>query len=140
MGPSERAQALGTARLTAALLLAGPFLLTALVLVVAPREGVAGLVVPAGVLGLVAPAVAWRVQARIREGARGGAAGGRRAYLRSLTVGLAITEAAASVGVVVWLLTRQPQALIGLPLHLVMAGALWPSEERMQRAEEEEGR
>jgi len=139
MGPSERAQALGTARLTAALLLAGPFLLMALFLVVAPREGVVFLVVPAGVLGLVAPAVAWRVQARIREGARGDAAGRRRAYLRSLTVGLAITEAAASVGVVVWLLTRQPQALIGLPMHLIMAGALWPSEERLQRAEEEAG-
>src|SRR4029078_11653366 len=122
MGPSERAKALGTARLAAALLLAGPFLLTARALVVAPREGVEGRVVPAGVLGLVAPAVAWRVQARIREGARGGAAGGRRAYVRSVTWSLCITEGAATLGVLVWLLSQAPQALIGLPLHLVMVG------------------
>lgn len=137
MERSERAHALGTARLTAAVLGAGPFLLAALMLVVAPREGATRLVVPAGILGLVAPAIAWRVQARIREAARGGAAGGRRAYVRSVTLSLCITEAAAILGVLVWLLTRQPEALIGLPMHLVMVGALWPTEERLQRAEEE---
>jgi len=139
MERSERAHALGTARLTAAVLGAGPFLLTALSLVVVPQEGAMRLVVPAGVLGLVAPAIAWRVQTRIREGARGGAAGGRRAYVRSVTWSLCITEGAATLGVLVWLLSQAPQALIGLPLHLVMVGALWPTEERLQRAEEEAG-
>ena len=139
MERSERAKTLGTARLIAAALGAGPFLLTVLSLLVAPGEGASRLVVPAGMAGLVAPAIAWRVQARILDGAGGGAAGGRRAYVRSVTVGLAITEAAASLGVLVWLLTRQGEALIGLPMHLVMVGALWPSEERLQRAEEEAG-
>jgi hypothetical protein len=140
LDPSERAHALMTARLIAAVLGAGPFLLLAVALAFPPSPSASPLVVPAGVLGLVAPAIAWRVQARVREGVGGAAAAGRRAYVRSVTVGLAITEAAAVLGLVVWLVSGQASALTGLPMHLVMVGALWPTEERLQRAEEEAGR
>jgi hypothetical protein len=133
----DRDRALGEARWTAALLGASPLLLTALAGLVSPSEGFSWLVVPAGVLGLVAPAVAWRLQARLRASAGGGAEEGRRVYLRSLTVGLAVTELASMLGVGVWLVTREVQALIGLPMHLLMVGALWPTEERLRQAEED---
>ncbi|HEX5044081.1 MAG TPA: hypothetical protein VFV75_14325 [Candidatus Polarisedimenticolaceae bacterium] len=131
MDLSDRARVLSTARLIAAALGAGPLLLMVLAGVVSPAQGLSTLVVPAGVLGLVAPAIAWRLQARVREGASGRAEEGRRAYLRSLFLGLAVTEGAAILGGIVWLLTREIQALIGLPMHLVMVGALWPTEERV---------
>jgi hypothetical protein len=139
MDLSDRHRVLSTARLIAAALGAGPLLLTLFAGLVSPAAGFSRLVVPAGVLGLVAPALAWRLQARVRERARGRAEDGRRAYVRSLILGLAVTEAAAILGGVAWLLTGEIQALIGLPMHLVMVGALWPTEERLQRAEEEAG-
>jgi hypothetical protein len=135
----DRAHALSTARALAAVLAAGPVLLTALAPLVPPSQGWSRLVVPVGVLGIVAPALAWRLQARIRESVAGGAAAGRRAYLRSLVLGLGVTEAAALLGVGVWLLAREVPALVGLPMHLVMAAALWPTEQRLQAAEEAAG-
>jgi hypothetical protein len=135
MDLSDRDRVLGTARLVAALLGVGPLLLLALTLAVPPDPASSPLVVPAGVLGLVAPAVAWRVQASAREKGRGSAAAGHRAYVRSVVAGLSITEAAALLGVLAWLLSGQVQALIGLPMHLVMVGALWPTEERLRQAE-----
>ncbi len=140
MAGSDRARALSTARLIAAVLGAGPLLLAAVARLLPSGEGGSWLVVPAGVLGLAAPAVAWRVQARVREAATGGADGGRRAYLRSVVVGLAVTEGTALLGVMAWLLSGEVPALIGLPMHLLMVGALWPTEERLQRAEEDASR
>ena len=137
MDLSERAGALGTARLLAAVLGIGPLLLLGAALAFPRPPSASPLVVPVGVLGLVAPAIAWRAQARMLEAARGGTDMGRRAYVRSVAVGLGITEAAAMCGVLVWLLSRQPHALAGLPMHLLMVGALWPTEERLRRAEEE---
>ena len=134
---SDRARALAQARWIAAALAAGPFLLLALSFLASAWQERSALVVPAGVLGLVAPAIAWRLQARIREGVRGDAAAARRAYVRSVTVGLGVTEGAAMLGVLVWFVSREPAALVGLPMHLLMVGALWPTEERLERTEED---
>ena len=130
----ERSE-LGSARLLAAFLAIGPFLLLAVGVAFPSTPSGSPLVVPAGVAGLVAPAIAWRVQARVRERAHGG-----RAYLRSVMLGLAVTEVAAMLGVAVWLLCRQIPALIGLPMHVLLVGALWPTEERMRQAEEDASR
>ena len=139
MDRSDRASTLSTARAIAAVLAVGPLLLTALAPLVSPVQAGSRLVVPVGVLGIVAPALGWRLQARIRDGVAGGVEAGRRAYLRSVALGLAVTEGAALLGVVVWLLTREVPALIGLPMHLLLAGALWPTEQRLQDAEEAAG-
>jgi hypothetical protein len=77
------------------------------------------------------------VQAHLRERARGNAAAGRRAYLQSVVVGLAITGAAALLGGIVWLLSRETAALAGLLMHVLLVGALWPTEARLEQAEEE---
>jgi hypothetical protein len=137
LDPSDRARTLSLARTLAAALAVGPLLFLAGALLVRPRAASSVLVVPAGVLGLVAPAIGWRLQARLGEGARGGAGGGRRAYLRSLTAGLAVTEGAALLAVVAWFLSDELAALVGLPMHLLLVFALWPTDERLQRAEEE---
>jgi len=135
--PSDRARALGLARALTAALAAGPFLLLLAAFAAPPIPPRSTLVVPAGLLGLVAPAIGWRLQARRRERARGGALAGRRAYLQSLIAGLAVTEAAAILGVLAWFLSRETAALAGLPMHLLLVFALWPTEERLQRAEED---
>lgn len=131
---SDRARALGAARLTAAALAAGPFLVLALSLLVPPRAERSALVMPAGLLGIVAPAIAWRLQARIRQRAGG------QAYVRSVAVGLAVTEAAALIGALVWLYSREAAALIGFPMHVLMVGALWPTEARMEQSDEDAAR
>lgn len=135
--PSDRGRALSQARTLAAALAVGPLLLLAVALLVPAPEPSSTLVLPAGVIGIVSPAIGWRLQARIRERAAGGAAGGRRAYLRSLLAGLAVTEAAAVLAVVAWLLSREAAALLGVLLHLLLVSALWPTEERLQSAEED---
>jgi hypothetical protein len=137
--PSEpdREGVLARARLLAALLALSPLIvLGAVALLPQPGESRA-LVLPAGLLGLVAPALGWRLQVRLREGVRGGAAAGRRAYLRSLVAGLAVTEATALLGVLAWHLSREPAALLGVLLHLLLVSAMWPTEDRLERAEED---
>ena len=140
MDGSDRARDLARARLLTAVLTAGPLLLLGAVSLL-PSPGTTDvLVLPAGLFGLVAPAIAWRLQARILERARGSASERRRTYVRSLLVALAVTEGAAMLAVLAWHLSREAVALLALPMHLVLAFALWPSEERLARAEEEASR
>jgi hypothetical protein len=136
----DRTRTLASARAAAAILGVLAFLPLLLSLVASPVPRGTALVVPAGAIGILAPALAWRLQAQIRERAGGSAAGARRAYLRSVVVGLAITAAAALFGGIVWLLSRETAALAGLLMHVLLVGAIWPTEARLEHAEEEAAR
>ena len=132
--PEERTVA--RARAATLGLATAPVLLALLAWWVPHGEGARGLVVPAGALGIVAPALAWRLHRRVRERARGAAAA-REAFVRSIVLALAFTGAAATFGVVAWALSDDLSALIGLPVHVLLAGGLWPTREGLEHAEQE---
>jgi hypothetical protein len=133
---SDRGRALSLARALAGALALAPFLILGLLYLAGPRQGTRALVVPAGVLGLAAPAVGWRLQARIRERAPGGGEAGRRAYVGAVVSGLSVTAGASLLGVVAWFLSGDTLPLLGLVMHLLLAMALWPTDERLEQAEE----
>jgi len=99
-----------------------------------PRGGdLEGLVVPAAVIGAVSPVVAFRLYQLFRDRLTSGATAARRreTFLRANVLCFAITEGAALFGVIVYALTGAPLALIGVVMHVLLAGALWPSEEKL---------
>jgi hypothetical protein len=53
-------------------------------------------------------------------------------FVRATVLALACTEAAATLGVVAFLLSRRPEGLIGLVMHVLLAGAVWPSRDRFE--------
>ncbi len=112
------ADGLGTTRVLAGVLAAGPFVLLLAAHLVLPRDrALDGLASLAALLGLVALPVAWRVHAALLE--RGDRA-------RAVVVALAITEGTAILGVVAYGLTGRLDPLLALAIHLVLAGAVWP--------------
>lgn len=92
------------------------------------------LVAPAGLLGLVSPVVGYRLYLMIRERvpAGSGTAAGCNAFLRATIAALAVTEGIALFGVVVFMLTSRLPALLGAATHVLLAGAIWPTPERLE--------
>lgn len=122
------------ARLIAGALVAGVLLLTTASGLMRAKAGLGGTVVPAAVLGAVGPVIGFRLYLLTRDRIPREApeALRRAAYLRAVLLALAVTEAAALFGVVIHGLTGNPLALIGVLTHVLLAGAIWPSPERLE--------
>lgn len=133
--PLDPEAALSTARLIAIALTAGALLLAVVAVLSPPSRSVPALVAPAAIVGFVSLAVAYRVYQRGREriAVDAGAAVRSAAYLRALIVSLSITEGAACFGMLSFMLTRNPFCFSGLAAHLVLAGAIWPTREALER-------
>jgi hypothetical protein len=91
------------------------------------------LTTPAALAGLVAPAIAFHLYRRLQEKAGEEPDPGRRAsrFVTATVLSLAVTEAAAIFGTVAFLLSSRSIALIGVVLHVLLCGAIWPSRDRM---------
>ena len=129
---AERAT-LSRSRLIVGALVGGVLILTALSGWMPRADGLQGAVVPAAVIGAASPAIAYRLYQLLRERLTPGATASRRreTFLRANVLAFAITEGAALFGVIVYALTGAPVALIGVVMHVLLAGALWPSEEKL---------
>ena len=121
------------ARLIVGALIGGVLILTALSGWMPRVDGMEGLVVPAAVVGAASPAVAFRLYQLMRDRLTPTATATRRreAFLRANVIAFAITEGAAMFGVIVFALTGSPLALIGVLMHVLLGGALWPTEEKL---------
>jgi hypothetical protein len=99
----------------------------------APSVTLARLVGPAALAGIVAPALAHHLHARAlsRVAPDSDAGARRRAFVRAHVLSASITEAAALFGIVVHALTGQWLPMIGVVTHVLLAGALWPTAERL---------
>jgi hypothetical protein len=126
-------QTLFRARLVVGALIGGVLILTALSGFMRRVHGTEGLVVPAAVIGAVAPAIGFRLYQLLRDRLtpRDDAARRREAFLRANVLAFAITEGAAVFGVVVFAMTGAPLALIGVLMHVLLGGAVWPTEEKL---------
>jgi hypothetical protein len=85
------------------------------------------------VIGAASPALAYRLYQLLRDRLAPGSTASRRreTFLMANVLCFAITEGAALFGVIVYALTGAPLALIGVGMHVLLAGVLWPSEEKL---------
>lgn len=97
------------------------------------RTGPRALVAPAALAGVVSPVIGYRLYHWLQERGRTSATVEARcaAYLRATVVAVAVTEGVALFGVVAYLLSGEIAALIGVVTHVVLAGALWPTPEKL---------
>jgi hypothetical protein len=92
------------------------------------------LVTPAAVLGIVAPAFSYHLYRRQQRAASVEKDPARRVFrFRAGTwVSIACTECAALVGIVAFYLSGETLCLVGVLMHLLLTGAVWPTEERLR--------
>jgi len=88
---------------------------------------------PAALLGLVSPVVGYRLYLWVRERAARPASRAERcgAFVRANLVAMAVTEGAALFGIVAYLLSGRLFPLVGVLTHVLLAGAIWPSAEKL---------
>ena len=126
---------LHTARMIAGALAGGVVLLALLAGLVDFSAGIDALTAPAALFGLVSPVIGFRLYQyqRERRPAVDSAEQGCARFLRATILALAVTEGAAFFGVIAFMLGGGPFALVGVAMHLLLVGALWPSEEKLDR-------
>lgn len=134
VGLSDGSAVVNQARVIVAVLVLGVLVLTALSGLFPRSQGLGFLVVPAAIIGVVSPVIGYRAYHYLRERIPPEAATQRRTqtFLRANIVALGVTEGAALVGVVVHALTGSLLALLGVGMHVLLAGAIWPSSEKLE--------
>lgn len=116
-----------------ALALTPPVLLVCALL--APADArVSALVVPSALAGLLAPVLAYRFYHRRLERLADDTTRDRGAaeFRLATLVSLSITALAALVGVAGFWLSGDAITLIGVAMHAVLSGAVWPTPERLE--------
>jgi hypothetical protein len=122
------------ARLLTTAMAAGVLLLTAASGVVSNSPVTRALAAPAALLGIVSPLLGFRTFAWLRERAATQTSHGTRcgAYLRATVLALSVTEAAAIFGVISFWMGGGIESLIGVVMHVILSGALWPTPEKLE--------
>ncbi len=130
----DPALALRTSQLIVGALVVGPLVLAVIAGVVDLGSGVRILTLPAALFGVVSPVIGYRLYHSVRDGLAPDASQGERcrAFTRANLVALAVTEAAAFLGIVAYMLSGEPWGLLGLLMHVLLAAAIWPSAERFE--------
>lgn len=131
-GPSP-ATTLNTARLMAGGMAAGVLFIAALSGLFEPSGALSALIGPAALFGLVSPVLGYRLYLLMRERVPTAADTPERCrtFLRATLSALSITEAAALFGVLVFVFTAEWYAAVGVATHILLTGALWPTQERL---------
>jgi hypothetical protein len=126
--------ALMQARILVGALVAGVLALLAVSGLFQLGDSLRFLVLPAGLVGLVSPVIGHKLYTSRRDGTPADAdvATRCRRFVMATILALAITEAAALFGVVVFMLSGRWTALTGVLTHVLLAGAIWPSPDRLQ--------
>jgi hypothetical protein len=125
--------ALRTTRLIALALVLGPLVFWIVAHFIRIGSGGDYLVMPAVLFGLVSPVIGYRIYLKVRERRPSGSDEAKDAFLRANILALAITEAAALFGCVAYLISYNPLTYIGYLMHVLLAGAIWPNEFRLQQ-------
>lgn len=89
---------------------------------------------PAGLAGLIALVVGWRMYVAMGEHASQveDIAGGCARYTTALLTALALTEGVAFLGIVAYMLGAGIVALTGVLAHVLLTGVLWPAAEKIR--------
>jgi xanthosine utilization system XapX-like protein len=125
---------LARSRVIAAALAGGVLLLTALGAVVELPGTLGFLAGPAALFGLVGLLIGYRLYHWLRERIPAGASEEARQarFVQATIAALAVTDAVAVFGVVVYWFSGDPFALVGVVTHVILVGAVWPTPERLE--------
>jgi hypothetical protein len=106
---------------------------TALADLVPLRIDLSRLVLPAGLLGLVAPVLGYRLYLwrRDRLPREAGPEARCRAFGRATALALGAAEVIAALGVVTFAATGVLSTLLGVLTYVILASAIWPTPERL---------
>lgn len=129
----ERA-VLQRARLLSGAMAAGALALAAATGLAEPRPAVPVLGSAAALAGLVSPLIGYRLFAWLRERVPPGASHAERCagFLRATLLSVAAGESVALFGIVAYWLSSALAALIGVVTLVILAGAVWPTPERLE--------
>jgi hypothetical protein len=96
---------------------------------------IAILVAPVALAGIISPVVAYRLYEwrRTLVPADAGLAERCQAFLTATSNAFMVSATVGLGGVAVHVLTGSIEALIGVVTHVIVAGALWPQPERLER-------
>ena len=132
-GRAER-DALGRSRVVVGGMVAGVLVLTAVAGFIPRLDGAEAFVLPAAIIGAVSPIIAYRMYQLQRDRLTRDAGTARRheVFLRANVIAMAITETAALFGLIVHALTGSLLTLLGVLMHVLLAGALWPTVEKLE--------
>lgn len=133
--PPRADRTIDAVRVVAAALAAGPPIFAAIAALVPVRASAMFLVGPAVLAGMLSPALGYRYyHAKILKIPPEADLLARAVAFRNATwISLAIPSAIALFGVAAYALSREWIALLGVATHLLVAGAVWPSRERLDR-------
>ena len=138
-GETSERGAVGRARRRAGLLVLAALIPTAVSGVLPLRARVEFLAMPAALAGLVGPVIGYRLYLLFRERIDADSEVGERCrgFVRATTYALSITAAIAVAGAILFALTHEVATLVGALGHVLLAGAIWPSAERLEAFLEE---
>ena len=125
-------ETLRTTRIIACAIVGGSIAFWTIVYFVSHDGGPEIMVTMAVLVGLVAPVAGYRIYRRIWERRPAGEQEASAAFLRANIIAFAIAEGASLFGAVGYLLTGNPLTCIGLITQVLLAGAIWPNEQRLQ--------
>ena len=134
MQQAEPGETLRTTQLIALALVFGPLVLLGVAWFVPLDASLGWIAMPIGLLGLISPVAAYwlyhsqhaRVSSSADEGAR------CQAFLKATILALAVAEAVALIAIVGFALSQNLMALTGVATHVLVAGAVWPSPQRLE--------
>jgi hypothetical protein len=112
----------------------GPLVLTAIAQWIEIELRLPQLVLPAALLGVVSPLIGFRVAAMMREKhpPNAGVTESLAAFLRATLFAIAAGEVIALFGVLAYMLSGSPLALIGVATQVILGGSIWPTDERLE--------
>jgi hypothetical protein len=128
-------RALTATRTLAAALLVAVLALAAMAYRLTPGTGdYRALVVPAALVGLVSPVIAYRLYSVLGAKMPPDIANGLRCegFQRVTGIALSVTAGAALLGIVTYGMSSDPAAMTGVVTHVVLSGAIWPSRVRLE--------
>ena len=113
----------------------GPLILTIISAFVRLSSELYYLVAPAGLLGIVSPVIGYRLYLGMRRRMPPTADLEQRcrSFFTATIAPLAITEGIALIGVVAFMLSGAPACLIAVLTHVILAAAIWPTQERIEQ-------
>jgi hypothetical protein len=127
-------------RIVSAVLVSG-LALAAVAVFLGPQARFPVLVLPAALIGLVSPVIGFRIPLWIRDrmAAQEPAAGRCATYVRATACAVAVGDAAAIAGSIAYVVSGEPISLVGVATLVLLAGAIWPNEERVRAFVESPG-
>jgi hypothetical protein len=122
-----------TAGIVVAAMTAGVLLLTVISGFLDVASGLEFIVAPAVLLGLLSPVVGYRLYCRMRERLPREADDAYRCrrFLAATIIAAGISESIAILGIAAFLLSGSFAGLVGVVTHVILVGAIWPSQEKL---------